>query len=91
MAGSSLKEMIKAGAKIIDVRSAAEFEDESYPGAVNIPLHLIPAKLDEFGPKDGAIVLYCASGARSAMAARLLKQEGYSNVVNAGGIDDMPR
>jgi phage shock protein E len=91
MAGTSLKEMIKAGAKIVDVRSAAEFEDESYPGAVNIPLNLIPAKLDQLGPKDGPIIVYCASGARSAMAARFLKQEGYGNVVNAGGIDDMPR
>jgi phage shock protein E len=91
MAGSSLKEMIKAGAKIIDVRSVAEFEDDHYPGAVNIPLNLIPAKVGEIGPKDGPIILYCASGARSAMAARLLKQEGFSDVVNAGGIDDMPR
>ena len=91
MAGSSLKEMIKAGAKILDVRSAAEFEDESYPGAINIPLNLIPVKLDEIGPKDKPIILYCASGARSAMAARFLKQEGYSNVVNAGGIEDMPK
>jgi phage shock protein E len=36
-------------------------------------------------------VLYCASGARSAQAARLLKQAGFTNAVNAGGLDDMPR
>jgi phage shock protein E len=88
---SNVKEMIKAGAKVIDVRSAGEFADESYPGAINIPLHLIPAKVGELGPKDGPIVVYCASGARSAQAARFLHQEGFSNVVNAGGIDDMPR
>jgi phage shock protein E len=91
MAGNTLKEMIKAGAKIIDVRSPGEFADEAYPGAVNIPLSVLPAKLDELGPKDKPIVLYCASGARSAQAARLLKQAGYANVTNAGGIDDMPQ
>lgn len=91
MAGSNVKEMIKAGAKIIDVRSPGEFADEAYPGAVNIPLNVLPAKAGELGPKDGPMVLYCASGARSASAARFLKQEGFTNVVNAGGIDDMPR
>ena len=35
MAKSNVKDMIKAGAKIIDVRSVGEFQDESYPGAVN--------------------------------------------------------
>jgi len=87
---SNVKEMIKAGAKIIDVRSPGEFADESYPGAVNIPLNVLPAKVMDLGPKDGPIVLYCASGARSAQAARFLKQEGFTNVVNAGGLSDMP-
>lgn len=91
MAGLNVKEMIEAGAKIIDVRSVGEFADEAYPGAVNIPLNVLPAKLGELGPKDKPIILYCASGARSAQAARLLKQSGYTAVVNAGGLDDMPR
>jgi phage shock protein E len=91
MAATSVKDKIKAGAKIIDVRSPGEFADEAYPGAVNIPLNVLPAKVAELGPKDKPIVLYCASGARSASAARFLKQEGFTDVVNAGGIDDMPR
>ncbi len=91
MAKSNVKDMIKAGAKIIDVRSVGEFQDESYPGAVNIPLNVLPAKLDDLGAKESPIILYCASGARSAQAARLLKQAGYIDVVNAGGLDDMPR
>jgi phage shock protein E len=91
MASSIIMDKIKAGAKIVDVRTAGEFADESYPGAVNIPLAVLPARLDELGPKDKPIVVYCASGARSAQAARLLKQAGYTDVVNAGGLDDMPR
>jgi phage shock protein E len=90
MAASSVKEMIKGGAKVVDVRSPDEFADGAYPGAVNIPLGNLGSRLDELGPKDGAIVLYCASGARSAQAARMLKQAGFTEAVNAGGIDDMP-
>jgi phage shock protein E len=90
MAASIIKEKLKAGAKIVDVRTTGEFEDGAYPGAVNIPLGALPTRLGELGPKDGPIVLYCASGARSAQAARLLKQAGFTDVVNAGGLEDMP-
>jgi phage shock protein E len=87
---SSIKERIAAGARIVDVRSVAEFKDGAYPGAINIPLSLIPLKMSELEPKDKPIVLYCASGARSGQAARLLKAAGFTDVVNAGGLDDMP-
>jgi len=36
-------------------------------------------------------VLYCASGARSGLAARQLKHAGFGDVLNAGGLSDMPR
>ena len=49
------------------------------------------ARMNELEPKDKAIVLYCASGARSGQAARFLKQAGFKDVVNAGGLDDMPQ
>ncbi|MCK7479635.1 MAG: rhodanese-like domain-containing protein [Candidatus Moduliflexus flocculans] len=41
-------------------------------------------------PKDRSVIVYCASGARSAYAARILKASGYADVVNAGGLDDLP-
>ena len=41
--------------------------------------------------KDKPVVVYCASGGRSATAARMLLQAGYTDVVNAGGLGDMPR
>jgi phage shock protein E len=91
MAGSTIKEKIAAGAKIVDVRSTAEFADGAYPGAINIPLHLLPVKMNELGPKDMPVVLYCASGARSGQGMRFLKQNGFTDVVNAGGLDDMPQ
>jgi phage shock protein E len=89
--GSTVKEKIAAGARIIDVRTPAEFADDAYPGAVNIPLAILPARMPELEPKDKPIVLYCASGARSGQALRLLRQAGFTDVVNAGGLGDMPR
>jgi phage shock protein E len=90
MAGNTIKEKIAAGAKIVDVRSPAEFKDGAYPGAINIPLALLPLKMKELEPKTGPIVLYCASGARSGQGMRFLKQNGFTDVINAGGLDDMP-
>ena len=91
MHSTAIRDKIKAGAKIVDVRTPGEFADESYPGAINVPLNQLAAQVEKLGPKEGPIVLYCASGARSAQAARLLKQAGFTDVVNAGGLDDMPR
>ena len=87
---STVKQKIEAGARIVDVRSPEEFRDGGYPGAVNIPLQVLGARMGEL-PKDRPVVLYCASGARSGLAARQLKAAGFVDVTNAGGLGDMPR
>jgi len=84
-----VKQKIDDGALVIDVRSPEEFRDGAYPGARNIPISSLGARLGEL-PKERPVVLYCASGARSAAAARALKQAGFTDVVNAGGLSDMP-
>ena len=91
MAGTTVRDTIAAGARVIDVRTPAEFADGAFPGAINIPLAALPARMIELEPKDKPLVLYCASGARSGQAMRFLKQNGFADVVNAGGLDDMPR
>lgn len=83
-------ERIEQGATIIDVRSPAEFASGSYPKARNIPVDQLAARLDKI-PKDKPVVTFCASGARSAQAVRILKAAGFSDVVSAGGLSDMPR
>jgi len=87
---NSVEQKIKAGAVIVDVRSQDEFADEHFPKALNIPVNELAARAGEIGPKDKPVVLYCASGARSAMGARILKSLGFADVVNAGGLSDMP-
>ena len=91
MAGTTIKDKIASGARIIDVRTPAEFRDDAYPRAINIPLATLPARMHELEPRTAPIVLYCASGARSGQAMRFLKLNGFTDVINAGGHDDMPR
>ena len=87
---SALASKIQSGAAVIDVRTMEEFEEEHYPRALNIPVDQIQKRMFDLGDKHAPIVLYCASGARSAYAANLLRSAGYSDVTNAGGLDDMP-
>jgi phage shock protein E len=91
VAGNTVKDKIAAGARVVDVRTPAEFKDGSYPGAINIPISLLPVRMNELEPRDKPIVLFCASGARSGQGARLLTQAGFTDVINAGGLDGMPQ
>jgi rhodanese-related sulfurtransferase len=74
---------------IVDVRTRGEFAGGAYPGAVNIELDQLQARISELGDKSRDITVYCASGARSAYAQRMLQQIGYTNVKNGGGIMQM--
>jgi rhodanese-related sulfurtransferase len=68
---------------IVDVRTPSEFSNGSVPGSVNIPLHILPHRFEEFRTAS-ALVLCCASGGRSGQATNFLKQQGFQNVFNAG-------
>ena len=82
-------EIQEEGKLIIDVRTPEEFEMGAFPGAVNIPLDELPVRMEELGSKDREMVLYCASGARSAYAMRFLQDAGFTNMTNGGGIMQM--
>ncbi len=87
---SALLENIKKGAKVVDVRTPEEYQEEHFPNAVNISVEQVQSRLAEFGDKNAPVIVYCATGSRSAYAARILKMAGYSSVINAGGLSDMP-
>ena len=80
---------LQAGATVVDVRSEAEFRGGGFRGAINVPLQALSGALHRI-PKDRPVVVYCASGARSAMAVRILRKAGYADVSNAGGLRDLP-
>ena len=74
----------------MDVRSPEELSSSSIAGAVNIPLADITMLSDALLPeKNRPIVVFCASGMRSAAARTKLLSLGYENVTNGGGIRTM--
>ena len=76
---------LKRGAKVIDVRSEAEFQEKHLPGAVNIPLNRLRDDIGRLAPeKDQAILLHCLSGGRSGIGKSILKKMGYRNAFNLG-------
>ncbi len=75
---------------IVDVRTQGEFMSGAFPNAINIPLDDIMQNNADLGSNPNReIVVYCASGARSAYAKQVLMQRGYTNVMNGGGISAM--
>jgi phage shock protein E len=79
-------QMVAAGARLVDVRTPNEFASGHLDGAVNIPLQELPKRFQEIGPPSTAVVVYCAKGPRSAMAEQFLRQQGFDQVHNLGGL-----
>ena len=79
------KSMLANGGIIIDVRSKGEFYSGHIENALNVPLPELSSKIDQFKDRDQPIITCCASGMRSAGAAKVLLAKGYTNVVNGGG------
>ena len=75
-----------SGAVLLDVRTPEEYRGGHIPGSKNIPLQTIDRVSSVAENKDTALYVYCQSGARSRQAAGMLKQMGYTNVNNIGGI-----
>ncbi len=74
---------------VVDVRTREEFATGAYPGAVNIPLDELMNRIGELGSRDRKIILYCASGGRSAYAVQILGAQGFTNLENGGGLSKM--
>jgi molybdopterin/thiamine biosynthesis adenylyltransferase/rhodanese-related sulfurtransferase len=81
------------GAIWIDVREADEWQEGHLPGAVHIPRGYLESRVEGAAPdKSTEVVVYCASAARSAFAAKTLQELGYENVHSlAGGFTDWKR
>lgn len=80
---------INKNATIIDVRTTEEFALQHVPGAINIPLDQISARIEELKKLPKPITAYCRTGNRSGVAVSVMKQHGITDVVNGGAIGDM--
>jgi rhodanese-related sulfurtransferase len=91
------REMIgKGNTLVVDVRDAPEVEKSGkVAGAVHVSRGMLEFRADPESPyhdknfaKDKTVILYCASGGRSALAAKVLKDMGYPHVYNVGAFKD---
>ncbi len=80
-----LADAVAAGATVLDVRTAAEFERGAIPGAINVCVDELRDRLGELPDQDSPIVVHCAVGLRAHVAARILAQRGWSDVRNLSG------
>lgn len=87
---AALAALKEPGAVLIDVRTPEEFASGTLPGATPIPHEQIAQRIAALAPdKNAPIVLYCRSGRRSGIAQDRLLELGYSNVINAGGYEQL--
>ncbi len=84
-------QLLSQGALCLDVRESGEHEAECLHGAISIPRGVLEFRIGEHpacNDKNRALLVYCKTGGRSALAALNLQRLGYGNVVSlAGGID----
>jgi len=85
--------LLENGSVFVDVREQSEWDEGHIPGAIHVPRGNLESRIENAVPDRGSrIVVYCASGARSAFATKTLEELGYVDVVNlAGGYTDWKR
>jgi phage shock protein E len=82
--------LVNAEALWVDVRSEQEYQQSHIAGDLHIPYQSIVTGMEKHSiEKNAAIKLYCRSGGRAGKAKRSLEAAGYTDVSNAGGIDDV--
>ena len=78
-------------AVLIDVRTPEEYQEGHIPGSINIPLQQMEQAETVVKDKNKKLYVYCRSGSRSRQATGILKEMGYHDVHNIGGIMNYKR
>jgi molybdopterin/thiamine biosynthesis adenylyltransferase/rhodanese-related sulfurtransferase len=74
------------GVTLVDVRETPEWEEGHVPGALHVPRGFLESRIEAAVPdRDRPVVLYCAGGVRSALAARQLQELGYTEPISMSG------
>ena len=73
----------------VDVRENDERAAGHVSGAIHLPLWKIQAGQIESLPKDQQLIVYCRSGRRSALAIAALKSQGFTNLIDGGGMNEL--
>lgn len=85
---NKLKTYIEKDSVLLDVRTKKEFNQNHINSSINIPLQELNGRINEIAKLNRPIVVYCASGVRSAMAVQILTQNRL-DVINGGSISKL--
>lgn len=87
---STVRDAIGGGAEVIDVRTPEEFADGHLQGAVNVDL-AAPDFAERIADLDRSTsyVVYCASGNRAGTAIEMMHDQGFNDLMNGGGFEDL--
>lgn len=86
---NKLKEALRNGAVIIDVRTAIEYDRGRIPGSINIPIDRVRANIERIRAMKKPIILCCSSDGRSDDARHILRSAGITEVYKAGSWESM--
>lgn len=95
ISASDAHRLVDEGALLVDVRDAPELQSGKLKGALNVSRGMLEFRADEANPhhhqdfrRERPVILYCASGGRSALAGKTLRELGYDKVYNLGGFKE---
>jgi len=84
LGNGKIKQALRNGAVVIDVRTAYEFDQGHVPGSINIPVDRIISNVERIKDMHKPIIFCCASGMRSGQATSIMKRNGLKEVYNGG-------
>ena len=87
----AIKQAIRQGAVIIDLRTAYEFDQGHIPHALNIPVDRIKANIQRIKSFRKPVILCCSSGNHCWEAADILRSAGIEQVINGGNWQSLMR
>jgi len=83
--GARARELVAAGARVLDVRTPGETAAGVIPGAILVPIDALESRVGEIPKDQRPLLIYCAAGGRSAAACEFLSHAGYSGLHNLNG------
>ena len=89
--GDKIRQAVREGAVIIDLRTAYEFDQGHIPRALNIPIDRIRASITRIRDLGKPVILCCSSGMHCQEASDILRHAGITRVLNGGSWQSLLR
>ena len=89
LGGGKIKNALRRGAIVIDVRTPQEFDRGKVPESINIPVDRIAVNAERIRNMNRPVIFCCSTGSRSSNAASIVKQKGVKEVYNGGSWENI--